>query len=161
MNINALRLCVESEITGEQKKLFERYGYRKNRREKCHRMRWKLEVYCEQKENSKVRQFNRIRTDRQMGWNQQIWETWSKTGERTEKANLWKNQTQWAEQVPAKGVYKWERTRCEVDQRVWQRQRSKVTPTSVKKNMTSLSRWSVAANSHSFDAWINHKGFLC
>jgi len=110
--------CTESEITSEQKNLFERYGYQKNRRKKCYRMRCKSKVYCEQKENSKVGQFNRIRLDQQMGRNQQIWETRGKTGKRTENADLWKNQEEWAEQEPAKGVYRWKGTRCEVDQRV-------------------------------------------
>jgi len=84
----------KSEITSKQRNLFERYGYQNNRREKCYRMRCKSKVYCEQKENSKVGQFNRIRLDQEVGQKRQIWETRSKIGKRAENADLWENQEQ-------------------------------------------------------------------
>ena len=75
------RPCAKSKITSEQKNLFERYGYRKNCHKKCYRMRCKSKVYCEQKENSKVGQFNRIRLDQDVGQKRQIW----RPGARLEK----------------------------------------------------------------------------
>ena len=72
--------CAKSKIKRERENLFERYRYQKNVLEKCYRMRCKSKVYCEQKENSKVGQFNRIRLDQDVGQKRQIWETRSKIG---------------------------------------------------------------------------------